>query len=413
MSIEFTGERVVPGRVDADLWNEHLARYAFSDRYCHGLRILDAGCGTGYGTHQLALNAQSVVGVDLAEDALAYAASEYARSNLRWVRSSCTNLPFSAGCFDVVVSFEVIEHLQQWADLIAEARRVLVPEGVFIVSTPNKSFYAKARADSGPNPFHEHEFELDEFRDALTRVFPHVVIAFENHAGCVLFESLHAAGIDARIDGFSGPEDANFYVAVCSAQAQPVASFVYVPEFANLLKERGTRIQSLETELQLKNAWLEEAQNKHADLVRLHTQQTQELQNNNTWAKELDTQLKASRQRIADLQDEAFAQHKAALAVAEGYENQLRKLETELQARTEWAQGAEARVQQEMDQLNGDLTRCVALLDKAEATVVERTNWALQLQRDLEHAQAQLALARASIWVKLGRIIKVGPELNP
>ena len=215
------------------------------------------------------------------------------------------------------------------------------------------------------------------------------------------------------MDGFSGPEDANFYVAVCSAQAQPVPSFVYVPESANLLKERGTRIQSLEKELQLKNAWLEEAQNKHADLVRLHTQQTQELQNNNTWAKELDTQLKASRQRIAELQDEASEQHKAALTVAEGYENQLRKLEAELQARTEWAQGAEARVQQEMDQLNGDLTRCVALLDKAEATVVERTNWALQLQRDVERAQAQLALARASIWVKLGRIIKVGPELNP
>ena len=146
MSIEFTGERVVPGRVDADLWNEHLARYAFSDRFCHGLRILDAGCGTGYGAHQLALYAQTVVGVDVAEDALAYAASEYPRPNLRWVRSSCTNLPFSAGSFDVVVSFEVIEHLQQWAVLIAEARRVLVPEGLFIVSTPNKSFYAKARA---------------------------------------------------------------------------------------------------------------------------------------------------------------------------------------------------------------------------------------------------------------------------
>ena len=176
------------------------------------------------------------------------------------------DLPFSAGSFDVVVSFEVIEHLQQWAGLIAEARRVLVPEGLFIVSTPNKSFYAKARADSGPNPFHEHEFEVDEFRDALTRVFPHVVIAFENHAGCVLFESPQGAGIDARIDGFSGPEDANFYVAVCSAQARPVPSFVFVPESANLLKERGTRIQSLETELQLKNAWLEEAQNKHAEL---------------------------------------------------------------------------------------------------------------------------------------------------
>jgi SAM-dependent methyltransferase len=409
MSMEFTGERVVPGQVDADLWNEHLARYAFSDRFCRGLRVIDAGCGTGYGAHQLALNAQSVVGLDVAEDALAYAASQYPRSNLRWVRSSCTALPFSAGSFDVVVSFEVIEHLQQWADLIAEARRVLVNEGLFIVSTPNKSFYAKTRADSGPNPFHEHEFELEEFHDALSRSFPHVRIAFENHAGCVLFESPESAGIDARIDGFSETEDANFFVAVCSARPLTLNSFVFVPQSAKLLKERGTRIQSLETEVQLKNAWLQEAQNKHAELVRLHTQQTQELQANNTWAQELDAQVKEGRQRIAQLQDEAQAQHQAALAVAEGYESQLRFHETELQARTEWAQNTEARLQQ----VTGELARCVALLDKAESTVVERTNWAQQLQRDLEHAEAQLAMARTSRWVKLGRIMKVGPELNP
>jgi hypothetical protein len=281
-----------------------------------------------------------------------------------------------------------------------------VDEGLFIVSTPNKSFYAKSRAGSGPNPFHEHEFELDEFHDALSRSFPHVRIAFENHAGCVLFESPESADIDARIDGFSETEDANFYVAVCSARPLRLNSFVFVPQSANLLKERGTRIQSLETEVQLKTAWLEEAQNKHAELVRLHTQQTEELQANNTWAQELDAQVKASRQRIAQLQDEAQAQHQAALAVAEGYESQLRSHETELQARTEWAQKTEAR-------LTGELASCIALLDKAESTVVERTNWAQQLQRDLEQAQAQLAMARASRWVKLGRIMKVGPELNP
>jgi SAM-dependent methyltransferase len=409
MTIEFTGERVVPGQVDADLWNEHLARYAFAGRFCRGLRVADAGCGTGYGTHQLALNAAAVVGIDVAGDALAYASSEYQRSNLRWVQSSCTDLPFRAAAFDVVVSFEVIEHLRQWSGLIAEARRVLTEEGLFIVSTPNKGFYAKTRAGSGPNPFHEHEFELDEFREALIRFFPHVHIAFENHAGCVLFESPENAGIDARIEGFSDTESANFFVAVCSARPLSVDSFVFVPESANLLKERGSRIQSLETELHLKNTWLQEAQDKHAELVRLHTRQTEELQANNTWAKQLDAQVKAKAQRIVQLQEEAKAQHQAALEVAQGYEAQLRSQEAEFQVRIEWAQTAEARLQQVTD----ELAHCVALLDKAEATVVERTNWAEQLQQSLQQAQAQLAMASASRWVKLGRMIKVGPELNP
>ncbi len=99
--------------------------------------------------------------------------------------------------------------------------------------------------------------------------------------------------------------------------------------------------------------------------------------------------------------------------MAEGYEKQLRTLQTDLEERTKWAQDTEARMQHHVDQVTADLARCNDLLDKAESTVVERTNWALQLQRELEQAQAQLAMARASRWMKLGRMIKVGPELNP
>jgi len=68
---EFTGERVIPGQVEVDLWNEHVARYVFAARYARGRRVLDAGCGSGYGAVRLALNASSVWGVDVAEEALA------------------------------------------------------------------------------------------------------------------------------------------------------------------------------------------------------------------------------------------------------------------------------------------------------------------------------------------------------
>ena len=80
MTAEFTGERVVPGQVDVDLWNEHIARYAFAARLCRNRRVLDAGCGTGYGSAELALNAQLVTGIDVSAEALAYAAENFNRA---------------------------------------------------------------------------------------------------------------------------------------------------------------------------------------------------------------------------------------------------------------------------------------------------------------------------------------------
>src|SRR3954470_5460254 len=80
---EFTGERVIPGQVDVDLLNEHLARYTFAARLARGKRVLDAGCGAGYGAVELAHAAQTVVGVDLAADAVDFAREHYRLPNLQ------------------------------------------------------------------------------------------------------------------------------------------------------------------------------------------------------------------------------------------------------------------------------------------------------------------------------------------
>ena len=80
--MEFTGERVIPGQVDTDLWQEHLARYALARQWAKGLRLLDAGCGSGYGTALLAGTAREAVGLDLSADALSYAREHYHGSKI-------------------------------------------------------------------------------------------------------------------------------------------------------------------------------------------------------------------------------------------------------------------------------------------------------------------------------------------
>src|ERR1035438_10067223 len=111
---EFTGERLIPGEVDVDLLNEHVARYTFASRLARGKRVLDGGCGAGYGSAELDRTALTVVGADLAPEAVEFARAHYQSPNLSFEQASCVSLPYDASSFDLVVAFEVIEHLQDW-----------------------------------------------------------------------------------------------------------------------------------------------------------------------------------------------------------------------------------------------------------------------------------------------------------
>src|SRR6266404_5441391 len=144
--IEFTGERVIPGEVNDDLWAEHEARYAFAAGYAARMRALDIGCGAGYGVAELAHRANFVAGIDLSAEAVSHARAHYPLGNACFIQASATCLPFGDQSFSLITAFEVIEHLEDWRALLAEARRVVSPEGVFLVSTPNKLYYAESRA---------------------------------------------------------------------------------------------------------------------------------------------------------------------------------------------------------------------------------------------------------------------------
>ena len=121
MAIEFTGERVVPGQVDTDLWNEHFARYAFASRLARGKRVLDLGCGTGYGSAELSRQAATVTGLDVSADAVEFAREKFVAPGLEFVEGSATEVALADSSYDLIVAFEVIEHLKDWRKLLAEA----------------------------------------------------------------------------------------------------------------------------------------------------------------------------------------------------------------------------------------------------------------------------------------------------
>lgn len=394
--VEFTGERVIPGQVNDDLWSEHVARYAFARPYAEGKRVLDAGCGTGYGSAELAQSASEVTGVDIAAEAIEYAMTNYPMAGLHFIKSSCTAVPFPANSFDLVVAFEVIEHLMDYRAFLDECARLLTHEGLFIVSSPNKRYYAATRAASGPNQFHEHEFEAEEFVRELERAFPNVRLLLQNRVESFAFHPVVSFWpAEARIDGGGGgADDAHFFIALCSrGQLPPPKSFVYVPKAANMLRERELHVQALERQLA-------DIKADRGALLELFRRQTRELEERNEWAQRLDTDLKAAGDRIVVLQNEAAA-------LAADYRDQFARMEQEDQIKTEWARKASADLEAKCQ----ELAHCVGLLDTAEATVRERTVWAQTAEAARAQLAAQMEMLRQSRWVKLGRTVGLGPDL--
>jgi len=313
-------------------------------------------------------------------------------------------MPFPANIFDVVVAFEVIEHLPDYQAFLGECARVLRHQGLFIVSSPNKRYYAESRAQTGPNPYHEHEFEAEEFVIELRRVFSNVRLLLQNRTESFAFHpaiggsSAEACVVDA--DGQA--EDAHFLIGLCSFHAIPEPrSFVYVPRAANLLREREQHIGLLEQELAGAKQWLAETQTERDGLIEMFRRQKEELEERNRWADQLNARLASAGNRIVDLQNEAEA-------LTTAYEAKVAHLEEENRAKHEWA----LNTGQALDAKARELFECVRLLETAEATVEERTRWAQRVEAQRQELAAQLNLIRASRWVKLGRKLGVGPVLN-
>jgi O-antigen biosynthesis protein len=161
-------ERFVPEQMHGLIEVEHLGRYAWASRCAQGRRVLDAGCGVGYGSLLLhAAGAVSVSGVDIAQEAID-AAEQRAGHLASFAIGDISALSFEDASFDLVVCFEAIEHVVEQERALDELRRVLTPDGLLIVSSPNREVYAAG------NPHHTHEYTPEELRSTLAARFANV-----------------------------------------------------------------------------------------------------------------------------------------------------------------------------------------------------------------------------------------------
>ena len=175
--LTFTGERYVPGLDWPDISYEHWHRYLYAAEFAAGKQVLDIACGEGYGSALLAEVATRVVGVDIDPEIVGFAAHKYPRANLEFRPGPAHAIPVSeTEAFDLVLSFETLEHMteEHQRQFLTDVKRRLKPEGVLLVSTPNKLLYSDQ--PNYTNPFHVKELYREEFRDLLRGFFGTVKI---------------------------------------------------------------------------------------------------------------------------------------------------------------------------------------------------------------------------------------------
>ncbi len=195
VKLENDYERMVPEFHKGTLtYAEHMTRYICAQTLVQGKTVLDIASGSGYGTQMLAKKAKKVFGVDVDETSVKYAKQCYDAPNIEYKVGDGEAIPLPDNAVDVVVSFETIEHIKDYAKFIQEVKRVLKPDGLAVISTPNDLEFAEG------NHFHLHEFEYDELVGLLKKDFANVDSYFQATWKYVAVGSEKQLGTEAEID---------------------------------------------------------------------------------------------------------------------------------------------------------------------------------------------------------------------
>lgn len=302
--MEFTGERFLPS-LSGEIRHEHFHRYVWCRALVKGKKVLDIACGEGYGSAILAQDASAVIGVDISLEAVEHARRTYEGiAGLEFHQGDAAAIPLPDNSVDVVVSFETIEHHDKHVEMMNEVRRVLRPDGVLVMSSPNRLVYSEKAGYH--NEFHVKELDFGEFDELLRSQFSKVHYYGQRLAVGSAIAAVQPDVAELTMDAFTdtgkdvvprSPQllDPVYYVAIAGdgeVELPRLNSSVLFSEAEDLY----THHRKVAAWAQTIDVELKRLQSVYAGLVEEHEEVAQ-------WAKRLDGELEQRDGQIESLKE--------------------------------------------------------------------------------------------------------------
>lgn len=358
--LPFTGERYVSHINIPEISYEHWHRYLWAEQFVQGKVVLDIASGEGYGSNLLADSAARVVGVDISEESVQFAASKYLQANLEFYVGSAAQIPIEGeNIFDVIVCFETIEHLSEehQQHFFSEASRLIKPDGLMLISTPNKLFYSDKTQYQ--NEHHLKEFYPHEFVALLKSHFGYVSLFGQKVYPASYLWSLESAGFNyqevqlEQVNGHFAPtptdrKEALYVVALCSFQ--PITTLTNsllidcdnqaIQQRIDQVNERDRRIHELDSIIVTRDSSISQLHD-HLHMVIMEAEEAR------VQCIGYETELSRLRQEMSLLHLQA--EHSAALALQQEY------LHKEFEARLVMCAAEQERLNQQLFSRNQEI----------------------------------------------------------
>lgn len=349
--MKYSGERFLPAECKGEIAVEHYQRYQLACQVVSGKIVLDAACGEGYGSSLLAQHAKKVIGLDIDALTVESASVKYGNEKLSFVTGSIERLPFKNSYFDVVISYETIEHVDSDIQhlFLKEIKRVLKPDGILVMSTPNKAVYTDKV--SGHNQFHIKEFYAEEYIDFLHVYFTHVekFCQFPDVGYFITGET----GMITAVHNSCLIDNSRYIIAVCSDQKAEMEmcpeSFTYFDDsmyytlyatahrLENELlctKQEADAFQAkLENDISAQKQCIVKLENERTELVDYVAHLEKDIMTQKEYIIHLENDIKAQKEYIIHLQNDLQAKDVAIAAFNEAEDSRgkyIQRLEKDI-----------------------------------------------------------------------------------